>query len=128
MPVLSTRDLVWNRACFGDNASSMPGDRALAALLAFHGPAMNGGVLHAAECLTDAHVIAAADGYRYFGFPSVAALVRRARLVVRNGEVTSELEREFNEQYWQQIPNDGALVKAFEADYAAQSENYEPVQ
>jgi hypothetical protein len=124
MALLSARDLVWNRACLGEGDSARPGDQALAALLAFHGPAMNGGVLHAAECLTEGQVIAAAEGYRYFGFAPVAALVRKAKLVVVNQQALSGHEQEFDEQYWQQIPDDGVLVRAFEANYAAQPDNY----
>jgi hypothetical protein len=43
---LTEADLIWNRACQGDAATLSPGDRALEALLAFHGQAMNGGVLY----------------------------------------------------------------------------------
>ena len=127
MRSLSIRDLVWNRACFSDEGSFRPGDQALAALLAFHGPAMNGGVLHAAECLTEAQVRAAADGYVYFGFSLVASLVREARSVIDDGRDLSEHERQFNERYWGAIPNDGTLVRAFEADFVARPEHYAPV-
>lgn len=127
MQPLSNSDLVWNRACFSEGDPSKPGDKALAALLAFHGPAMNGGVLHAAECLTEAAVLAAADGFAYFGFLSVATLVREARSVVAGGEDLSEFEGRFNERYWQVIPNDSALTQVFEEDFAAHPEHYEPI-
>lgn len=54
---LSMRDLVWNRACLGSEDSLKVGDVALAALLAFHGLAMNGGVLHETDS-TLARVVA----------------------------------------------------------------------
>lgn len=125
---LSIRDLVWNRACFIDEEPSKPGDKALAALLAFHGPAMNGGILHATECLTAEALLAAADGFAYFGFHSVAALIPEARSIVANGQDLSELESRFDKRYWQAIPNDSTLTKAFEADFAARPEHYAPVQ
>jgi len=39
-------DLIWNRACEGSTVTLSPGDRALEAMLGFHGAAMNGGVLY----------------------------------------------------------------------------------
>ena len=44
-------DIIWNRAWKGVGPNACSGDRALAALLKAHGLAMNGGVLHAVECL-----------------------------------------------------------------------------
>ena len=46
-------DLIWNRACSGMITEFRPGDRALAGLLGAHGLIMNGGVLHAVECLAE---------------------------------------------------------------------------
>ena len=45
---------IWNRACEAPAAAKLPGDRVLAAMLAFDALANNGGVLHALECLTAA--------------------------------------------------------------------------
>lgn len=51
--MLSDSDRIWNRAAL-ENGGREPraGDRSLAALLAFHGLAMNGGVSHATHVVS----------------------------------------------------------------------------
>jgi len=63
MNVLSQADIIWNRACGEDSLRSHPGDRVLADLLLAHGLAMNGGVLHAVECLSSDELLDAESGY-----------------------------------------------------------------
>jgi hypothetical protein len=64
---LSLADRIWNRACGQDPLRTLPGDRALADLLFAHGLAMNGGVLHAVECLTESELSDAQAGFSYSG-------------------------------------------------------------
>jgi hypothetical protein len=73
---LTEADLIWNRACTLLMLRS--GDRALAALLSFHGLAMNGGVLHALDCLNPKELEAAVSGYRFFGLNDVGDLLIEA--------------------------------------------------
>ena len=121
-------DLIWNRACVGEAVEPRSGDVALAALLLFHGPAMNGGVLHAIECIGPARLAEACDGFRYFGFSSVASDLEDASSALARNADLDALEKQFDERYWRHVPEDGVLVKAFEADYAAYSENYAPLE
>ena len=69
--------MIWNRACGQDRLRSLPGDRAFADLLLAHGLVVNGGVLHAVECLTAAELSDAESGYQFYGldgavFPAVS--------------------------------------------------------
>ncbi len=111
---LTNRDKIWNRACEGGGHSPRAGDMALASTLLFHGPAMNGGVLHAIECLTSEQLIAAKAGYIYFGFDAIAALIASAERAIREGEDLEDLEATLDQQYWAAIPDDGVLAKSFE--------------
>ena len=66
---MKSADTVWNRAALEGGGDSLGrGDRALASLPRLHGLIMNGGGHHALECIEPADVIAAADGYAFFGF------------------------------------------------------------
>ena len=78
MAELTEADLIWNRACGVNPLRTWPGDRALADLLYAHGLAMNGGVLHAIECMTVEVLSEVEAGYRYFAFDDVASLLSRA--------------------------------------------------
>jgi hypothetical protein len=128
MATSTNLDLIWNRACFGKTNKPRPGDVALTALLAYHGPAMNGGVLHAIEVLGNEKITEACDGFRYFGFSSIASDLEDASRALATDEDLNALEEESNERYWQHVPKDDVLVKAFEADYAARPENYAPLE
>ena len=103
-----------------------PGDIALATLLVFHGPAMNGGVLHAVECLSAEKLAAACAGFRYFGIPLVAALLEEAHRAIADNRDLEGLEQDYNERYWRDATA-VALQRAFERDYAARPEHYAPV-
>lgn len=111
----------------GDTDGFKAGDSALAAVLAFHGPAMNGGVLHAVECLSTTELAAACAGFRYFGLHRVAAFLGEASRAVADGEDLEELEGNFNEQYWREA-SDAVLDRVFNVDYSARPENYAPIQ
>ena len=127
MHEITDADELWNRACEGGGDSPRAGDRALAALLLFHSPAMNGGVLHAVECLSPDQLVAALDGYRHFGFESVAVLIGEAEKAIQLEQDLDTLEAVFDKQYWAQIPDDGVLVKGFERHLRENPQEYSPL-
>ena len=114
---MTTADLIWNRACEGGGPNPCNGDRALAALLKAHGLAMNGGVLHAVECLNAAELAEAESGYRFFRYGRVADLLSRARKI-READLDLEPhEPQLDNNYAALIPDDSSLVERFEHLY-----------
>jgi len=113
MAELTKADMIWNRACGEDPLRALPGDRALADLLRAHGLVMNGGVLHAVECLTVDELSDAEAGYRYYGFDSVASLLARARGIFEAAVDQGSHEQQFDGEYAQKIPSDNSLVERF---------------
>lgn len=111
---LQLRDHVWNRAALeGGGPAPLEGDIALAALLHFHGAAMNGGLEHAIFFLTAAELSSAIRGFRFFGLDHAAALPERAR-------VASEAQLEsLQTLYGQVIPSDSTLVSTFHKKFAS---------
>jgi hypothetical protein len=105
---------VWNRACEGGGGSPQQGDRALAALIAFHSLAMNGGVLDACECLGAEGVSASAAGYRFFGLDSVADLVLRAKEIAESRDDLAGHEARLDRDYASLVPDDAFLARQFE--------------
>lgn len=78
----SAADQIWNRAAQDEGGPSPgPGDHALTSLLRLHGLAMNGGVHHAIDMLDVEELLAAIDGYTYFGFEGLADWFRNAALI-----------------------------------------------
>lgn len=124
---LTTANKIWNRACEGGGDSPCAGDRALAALLLFHGPAMNGGVLHAVECLSSPELAAAQAGYRYFGYEAIANLIRFTEEAIRVLQDLEALEGSADQQYWALVPDDAVLVEGFERHQKAFPFEYSPV-
>ena len=119
---LSDADRVWNRAALeagGDSPAD--GDAALAALLAFHGIAMNGGVLHSVEFHSEAAIESALAGYRYFGLQEAAAVVEWTRTMHRESDLDADddlaesVEIEADDRYSAAVPSDATIVDAFEA-------------
>ena len=127
MHKLNSVDKIWNRACYGGGESPCAGDKALAALLLFHGLAMNGGVLHAVECLSVRQLTEAKDGYTYFGFKPVADLIFSAQDAIEKKLDLDALESTMNEQYWAQVPNDEFLVNSFENHQKQNPSEYSPI-
>jgi hypothetical protein len=127
MHELTDVEKIWNRACSGSGKYPHAGDRALAGLLLFHGPAMNGGVLHAAECLSPAQLAEAQTGYRYFALGSVADLIIAAKNAIRLGHDIDAIEEEFDHKYSVEISGDGILVKSFESHLSAYPQEYSPL-
>jgi len=124
---LTSSDKIWNRACEGGGEFPCQGDTALAGLLLFHGPAMNGGILHAVECLSAEQLVAAQAGYRYFSFSGVADLIASAEIAIRQGEDLETLEAGFDQRYWALVPDDGALVESFKRHQQQHPLEYSPV-
>lgn len=122
---ISKADLVWNRACDGGGRNPRTGDAALAALLLLHGYAMNGGVFHAVEGLDEAEFKRAADGYRFFGLNSVAALLDRAAQTPMAGR--GGLESTFDAEY-ARLASDPHLTKRFCQYYTSHPESFAPLE
>lgn len=110
---LTEADRIWNRACGEDPLRALPGDRALADLLCAHNLAMNGGVLHAVECLTIEQRLAAEAGYRYFGFEEVASFLSHAQEIFETTDDLESYEQKLDVEYGHIIPSDTTLVDRF---------------
>src|SRR5260370_407399 len=113
MGELTEADMIWNRACGEDPPRSLRGDRALADLLRAHGLVMNGGVLHAVECLTAAELCSAEAGYRFYGLDGVASFVSRARTIFETGDGLAIHEQKLDRQSAAMIPSDSSLAERF---------------
>lgn len=124
---LAPADQVWNRACYGGGAAPGPGDRALAALLAFHGPAMNGGVLHACEFLDAQKLEAAEAGYRFFGFDEIADIILRAQRILKTEDDLEENDERLNIEYASFVPLDAHLANRFEAYFLENPDDFAPL-
>src|SRR5262245_34395783 len=113
MAELTQADMVWNRACGGDPLRLLPGDRALFDMLRAHGLVMNGGVLHAVECLAATEVSAAEAGYRLYGVDGIASLFDLARTILERGTGLEVHEHRLDSRYADMIPSDSSLVERF---------------
>jgi hypothetical protein len=112
---LTDADMIWNRACGDDPLRALPGDRALVDLLYAHGLVMNGGVLHAVECMTVEEQLDAEAGYRYYGLDDVASLLSRAREIFDAADALGSHEQQLVGEYAQLVPSDSSLVGRFES-------------
>jgi hypothetical protein len=121
-------DMIWNRACGEDSLRSFPGDRALADLLRVHGLTMNGGVLHAVECLAASELSDAEAGYRFFGLDGVASLLSRARTILETGDDLGVYEQQLDGQYADLIPSDSSLIERFKKHLKSNSSDYAPLR
>ncbi len=121
---LSPAGPVWNRAVLEAGGSApRSGDTALAGLMRFHGLAMNGGIDHALDVLSATAVDAAIAGFRYFDLPEVASVLAATRFARRS---ESQLEK-LQQRYATLVPNDAALVAAFEKRYKDSPEEFAPL-
>jgi hypothetical protein len=118
---------VWNRATEGGGREPRDGDRALSALLLAHGFAMNGGVLHAVECLDAEQLEAACRGYVRYGFVAIPDLLRYAATFVDAGPLAEIEEARLDADYATAIPDDQTLVSAFTADLERHPDAYAPL-
>lgn len=124
---MTPADTIWNRACKGGGQNPLAGDYALAALLKGHGLTMNGGVLHAVECLDDSELADAQTGYRFFGLGAVSDLLTRAKGVLTADEDLETYESELDQEYATFIPDDSALCGHFERIYTARPAEFSGV-
>ena len=125
---LTIADQVWNRAALESGGESPgPGDRALASMLLAHGIVMNGGVHDALECLEPTELLAAADGYSFFGFDDVAAFFRGAADDPVLSQWTDDYERAANQRYAEMVPDDSYLVARFEVVFREQGDQFSPL-
>lgn len=126
---MNNADRVWNRAALEAGGNSPgPGDRALASLLLLHGLVMNGGVHHALECLESDELLAAADGYAFFGFNDCATFFREAASDPLLCTWTDDTEVAANRRYFQLIPNDSHLVARFKEIFCERGDQFAPVE
>jgi hypothetical protein len=97
-------------------------------MLRFHGLAMNGGVLHAIECLSPDELAAAVGGYKYYGLVGILPLVAAAQDVPADDDEADELEGRLDAEYAATVADDdAALVRRFEEHYAAHPDQYAPI-
>jgi len=128
MAELTLADMIWNRACGEDPLRSLPGDRALTDLLRAHGLIMNGGVLHAVECLTTCELSDAQSGYRFYELDGVASLLSRAATTFETGESLGAYEHQLDREYAEMIPSDSSLVERFENRFKSRPFDYAPLR
>jgi hypothetical protein len=129
---LTEADHIWNRACLDDVSALRAGDRALAAMILFHGLVMNGGVLHALECMEPEpqKFEAAMSGYRLFGFDHVADFLTVARsiaVVTLTDDDFDSLEAKLYGRYRGQVPDDSTLAERFEAYHREHPHEFAPL-
>jgi hypothetical protein len=121
---LSTANRVWNRACeLVGRPGPKSGDTELSATLLAHNLAMNGGILHSVEALSEEELDLALHGYRYFGLDSAAELIERARLVPP--EAAEKAEARLDAEY---ATTDDLLLATFEAHFRSHPEAYGPIE
>ena len=125
---LTDADMIWNRACGDDPLRALPGDRALADLLYAHGLAMNGGMLHAVECMTVDEQSDAEIGYRYYGFDEVASLLSRTRGIFEATDDRENHEQQLDSKYAQLVPSDSSLVERFESQLKSKPHDFGAVR
>jgi hypothetical protein len=87
---------------------------------------MNGGVLHAVECLAGNEFSEAEAGYRYFGLDSVASILTRAKSILDSGEDTEDYEVDLDESYYESVPDDDFLLTTFKNHFRANPSEYLP--
>ena len=61
---------------------------------------MNGGVLHAAECLTENEFNDAEAGYRFYGLDSAASIMSQAKSILKSGEDVEDYEADLDDRYY----------------------------
>src|SRR5690349_3763802 len=104
---------------------------ALAASLAFHGLAMNGGVLRAFEVLTEDEPSRAREGFRWLALPDVAQFIEDTARQIADTDMEDEdaadaLEESVDDSYEQALPTDQALEDAFRRQLVERPEAFHP--
>ena len=118
---LSRQDKIWNRASLESGGTTpAPGDQALTSLLLAHGLVMNGGVVHALECLSQTELAAAIAGFKYFG------LTEASRALEQAPDDSEETEERLNRLYFSAVPDDKTLTHAFRVKLLSTPEAFAP--
>lgn len=120
-------DLIWNRACNVGLNFLLRGDRALAAMIVFHSAAMNGGVLHALECITPRDIAAAEEGYRFFDLNNVAELLNEFKSGPKDDCDLDAWESELDGRYGQLVRDDSVLFESFKRALESKPSDFAPV-
>lgn len=126
-------DEVWNRATMaGGGLDPGEGDLAIAAVLAVHNLAMNGGLLDAVERLSHQQLAAADAGFRWLRLEAAAGVVATVRREIEAGALddegrADELEVSADDDYALAIPSDQTIVDAFEARFAEVPTAFAPI-
>jgi hypothetical protein len=128
MAEVTDAEMIWNRACGEEPLRDLPGDRALADLLSAHGLVMNGGVLHAVECMTAEELSDAKAGYGFFGLDGVASVLSRARQIFDSGGNVGNHEQQLDGEYANLIPSDSLLVDCFESQLKFSPSDFAPLR
>ena len=118
-------DAIWNRACLQPIRTHL-GDRMLSDLLQAHGRVMNGGVLHAAECLSDSELQDALAALSFYGLESAAEILSRAKEVIRSDEDPELYEERLDAAYFKVIPDDECIVQKFKIQFLSNPAAYAP--
>lgn len=124
---------IWNRGCADagePKTLTSPGDRALADMVLAHSLAMNGGALHAVECLTETEHHSAVLDYRHFGLQAAAEVLESVQLRWRDDldlEQEEQVEAEADNAYALAVPEDEVLVAALEAKIEAVPDEFGPI-
>lgn len=81
---------------------------------------MNGGVVHALQCLSQAEIVAAIAGFNYFG------LTEASRVFEQLPDDSEETEERLNQMYWAAVPSDETLAHAFRVKLLSSPEAFAP--
>jgi hypothetical protein len=88
---------------------------------------MNGGVHHAIECVVPGELVAAADGFAFFGFEAVAEFLRGASTDPVLTTWDEDTEAAANHRYTELIPDDSRLADRFEEVFRDRPEQFAPL-
>jgi hypothetical protein len=88
---------------------------------------MNGGVHHALECLQPQELVAAIDGYSFFGLDDVAAFLRGASSDPVLREWTDDTEPVADGRYAKLVPDDAHLLHRFKVVFQERADQFAPV-
>lgn len=88
--------------------------------------AMNGGPNHVADSCEPAQIAAAAEAARYFGLDGLAAVISQMPAAA-SGSADEDVEDRLSGAYHDLVPDDSTLIAAFEARYAEEPGEFEPI-
>ena len=88
---------------------------------------MNGGFLHAIDCLQPTEREAARAAYLFFGFDDIADLILEAPAVVDWDAVPDSLESTLWRRYTRAIPDDSMLDARFKRHFLRRRSDFAPL-